>query len=342
MDQVVQTHGKAVATHALNASQQLKERSLDEAKTSLIKAGVGIVKHMHEVNKLLQRYRAVEDFYKTKEENLIAKIDDTLAQEKNAQAQQLSATTKLQLEREELRQHESNLYSARMEFEEADKKRKENNAGTITTGVVAGVAVLAIIFTFGAAAPVALPVAAGATAGAVAFDRAADRAKDNMRRSEGKTRDTKSKIASTENSIQSHSNTISQLNREIEYYKKERRCLQETKGKIKKVIVFLIDAQVYGNECTTVMDSCSQRTALVTKIVDKAEKKSYSLFDCHGTERVLTSFEEAWDTFEKMNATGESYNFKVEFECSNCNCSCNEFPHVSSSQLVCANCCSGL
>ena len=106
-----------------------------------------------------------------------------------------------------------------------------------------------------------------------------------------------------------------------------------------KVIVFLIDAQVYRKECTTVMDSCSQRTALVTKIVDK---KSYSLFDCHGTERVLTSFEEAWDTFEKMNASGESYNFKVEFECSNCNCSCNEFPHVSSSELVCANCCSDL
>jgi hypothetical protein len=81
------------------------------------------VKHMHEVNKLLLRYRAVENYYKTKEENLIAKINDALAQEQNAQAQKSSATTKLQLERDELRQHESNLYSARREFEEADKKR---------------------------------------------------------------------------------------------------------------------------------------------------------------------------------------------------------------------------
>ena len=339
MDQVVQTNGKAVATHAHDVSQQLEERNLDEAKCSLIKAGAGIVKHMQEINKLLERYKAVENYYKTKEENLIAKINNALAQERNAQDQKSSATAKLQLEENELHQHEANLRSARREFEEADRKRRENNAGTITTGVVAGVAVLATIFTLGAAAPVALPVAAGATAGAVAFDRAADRAKDNMHRSEGKIRDTKSKIASTENSIQSLSTSISRLNREIEQYREERRCLHEEKGKIIKVIVFLIDAQVFGKEYTNVMDSCSQRTALVRKIVDKAtEKKSYSLFDCRGTERVLSSFDEAWDTFEKMNASGEFYNFKVEFECSKCNCSCNEFPHVSFSQLVCANC----
>ena len=104
------------------------------------------------------------------------------------------------------------------------------------------------------------------------------------------------------------------------------------------MIAFLIDAETYGNQYSKTAQACSQRTTLVEKVVSKAEKKGYSLFDSNGTERILTSFEEAWEAFEEMNEKGQSYVFKVDFQCSQCNYSCNEFPHVSGGKLICAGC----
>ena len=300
------------------------------------------MKNIFKISKLLERYRAVEIYHKDKEESLTAKISSALAQERKAQSEKSSAEIKLQQERNELSQHEGDLRSAKKSYDEADQKRKENNAGTITSSIVAGVAGLATILTLGAAAPLTVPVAAGAVVGAVAFDKAADKAKDDMHRSEGRIQHTNSKICSTQSAIASFSSTISQLNRDIEHYKEQRRYLHNEKEKIKKMIMFLIDAQEYGEEYTSVMDHCSRRTDLVRNLVEKAEKKSYSLFDGRGIERVMSSFEQAWDAFEEMNESGGSYAFKVEFQCSHCNCPSNEFPHVSQGQLICTNCSSSL
>ena len=338
----MQISGKELVVHAQDASDQLEQRNLHGANSSLIKAGVGVMKHMKDIMRLLDRYMAVENYYKSKEEVLVGKINDVLLQERRAKSEKSSAESELQLQRNDFRQHEANLRSARASYEEADQKRKGYNAGTVTSSVVAGLAGLATIFTLGAAAPLTVPLAVGAIGGAVAFDKAADKAKDDMTRSENRIRHTNSRISSTEAMISVLSNTISRLNREQREYEAERGRLQDKKGKIKKVIVFLMDAQVYGREYAIVVESCSQRTALVKKFVDKAEKKSYSLFDSNGTERMLSSFEEAWATFEEMNENGSSFIFEIEFDCSRCSCARSEFPQVSSGQLVCADCYSEL
>ena len=346
MDQLVLKAGGEVMVHAYDASEQLEQRNVGGARSALIKAGAGVVKHMKEIMELLKRYAAVEQYYKLKEKTLIGKINDILAQEQRAQSNKLKAEAELQVYKSDLSRHEADLRSARRSYEEADKKRKENNAGTAATGVVAGVAVLATIFTLGAAAPVALPVAAGvtaagATAGAIAFDCAADKAKEDMQRSESRIRDTRSKISSTESSISSIGCTIEELNREQQKYEYERKCLQEEKGKLKKVIMFLMDAQVYGRDYTTVMEDCSVQTALTKRMVDRAETQ-YSLFDSKGTERIVTSFGEAWAAFEEMNKNGSNYAFEIEFDCSQCSSSCMEFPQVSDEKLICHSCYSEL
>ena len=283
MDQLVLKAEVEVMAHAYDASEQLEQRNVGGARSALIKAGAGVVKHMKEIMELLKRYAAVEHYYKLKEETLIGKINDILAQEQRAQSNKLKAEAELQVYKSDLSWHEADLRSARRSYEEADEKRKGNNAGTISTSVVAGVAVLATIFTLGAAAPLTLPVAAGAAAGAIAFDRAADKAKEDMQRSESRIRDTRSKISSTESSISSIGCTIAQLNREQQKYEHERKCLQGEKGKLKKVIMFLMDTQVYGRDYTTVMEDCSVQTALTKRMVDRAETQ-YSLFDSKGTE----------------------------------------------------------
>ena len=217
----------------------------------------------------------------------------------------------------------------------AERKRRENNKGTVITGVAAGILT---ILSFGAAAPVTAPLAVGAAAGAFAFDRAADEAKDDMRRAECEIRDTRRKINDSEIAISSLNSTISQLNRDQSRYREDRSHFEKEKGRIKEVIAFLIDAETYGNQYLDKARACSQRTIVIEKLASKAEKKGYSIFDSTGTEQILTSFEEAWDTFEEMNQKGQSYVFIIDFQCSQCNCFRSEFPYVSSGKLICAGC----
>lgn len=338
MDQLVQQSGAEFAVCASDASDEIEQRNLSEAQKSLIKAGAGALRHTKEVEKLLERYKAVEVIYKKEEDKLTAKINEAHYQEKQAQSKKLGAEMSLQLQKDELRRYENELDRARDEYNEANRRRKDNNAGTVTTGIIAGAAGLLTIVTLGAAAPITVPIAAGATAGAIAFDRAADKAKDDMHRSEGNISYVKSKISSTDSTIHSLSNEIYSLNREIECYKEKRSVLHNEKGRVIKVIMFLVDAQVYGKKYADITEQCGRRTKLLERLIDTAEKKSYSLFDSEGTERILSSFEEAWVAFQEMNDKGANYVFKVEFECSECSCNRDEFPQVNNGQLICGHC----
>ena len=334
-DLTVQKLGKNSLIQAREASQLIEQRNVGEAKSALVKAGMGVAKHIHEITKLIERYTAVQDFYKREDDSLTVKIGHIHSRERDARSQKSSTEANLQLQRNELSRHESNLGSARDRLNAAERKRRENNKGTAVTGVAAG---LLTILSFGAAAPITAPLAVGAAAGAFAFDRAADEAKNDMRRAECEINDTRRKISNYETVISSLNNTISQLNRDESRYREDRSRLEKEKGRIKAVIAFLIDAETYGNQYSDTAQACSQRTTLVEKVVSTAEKKGYSLFDSNGTERILTSFEEAWDAFEEMNEKGQSYVFTIDFQCSQCNCSRNEFPHVSSEKLICAGC----
>ena len=279
---------------AREASQLIEQRNVGEAKSALVKAGMGVAKHIHEIAKLIERYTAVQDFYKQEEDSLTVKIGHIHSRERDARSRKSSAESNLYLQRNELSRHEGNLDSARGRLNSAERKRRERNTGTVITGVAAGVLT---VLSFGAAAPITAPLAVGAAAGAFAFDRAADEAKDDMRRAEYEIRDTRRKINDSETAISSLNNTISQLNRDESRYKEDRSRLEKERGRIKAVIAFLIDAETYGNQYSETAQACSQRTTLVEKVVSKAEKKGYSLFDSNGTERILSSFEEAWEAF---------------------------------------------
>ena len=300
MDLTVQELGGNSLIQARKASELIEQRNISEAKSALVKAGMSVAKHIHEISKLIERYTAVQDFYKREEESLTLKIGDIHLQERDARSQKSSAESSLSLQRNELYRHKRNLESARDRLKSAEIKH------TVLT-----------LLTFGATAPL--------TSGAVTS-------------AEREIRDTKRKINENESEISSLSSTISQLNRDESRYREDRRHLEKEKGRIKAVIAFLIDAETYGNEYSDTAQACSQRTTLVEKVVSTAEKKGYSLFDSSGTERILTSFEEAWEAFEEMNDKGQGYVFTIDFQCSQCNCSCKEFPYVSSGKLICAGC----
>ena len=285
---------------AREASQLIEQRNVGEAKSALVKAGMGVAKHIHEITKLIERYTAVQDFYKQEEDSLTVKIGHIHSRERDARSRKSSAESNLQLQRNEFYRHERKLESARDRLKSAEIKH------TVLT-----------VLSFGATAPLTSREVAGA---------------------EREIRDIKRKINDYETAISSLNNTISQLNRDESRYREDRSRLEKQKGRIKAVIAFLIDAETYGNQYSETARACSQRTTLVEKVVSKAEKKGYSLFDSNGTERILSSFEEAWDAFEEMNEKGQGYVFTIDFQCSQCNCSRNEFPYVSSGKLICAGC----
>ena len=51
----MQISGKELVVHAQDASDQLEQRNPHGAKSSLIKAGVGVMKHMKDIMRLLDR-----------------------------------------------------------------------------------------------------------------------------------------------------------------------------------------------------------------------------------------------------------------------------------------------
>ena len=335
MEIALKESGEISLDHARKASQQLEEGNIGAAKVSLAEAEKSAGKHMKKIKYWIERHTVIQKRYQQQERELTANINNVLAKQQSVESQKRSAETQLGCERSELSRHRSDLSSAEDRLSDAKRRAREANTGKVATGVAA---VLLTIFSFGAAAPVAAPLAVGAAGGAIAFGQAEKEAENDIRRCHGRIEDTARKISNIESSISSLSSTISQLSSERSSYMSQRSRLQEEKGKMKEVISFLLDAQKYGSNFSNTTEDCITRTALTGKVTVKAEARGYSLFDSKGTKRVLATFEEAWAVFQEMSENGSSYNFEMDFQCTRCSKSYQQFPHVSSGQLVCFSC----
>ena len=334
----LQESGKTSLDHARKASQEIQEGNIGSAKLALAKVETSTGMHLKEIEYLIERYSVVQDYYKQHERELTANINSVLEKEQSLENQKSAAATQLRSERAELSKNRSELSYAEGRLNDAQRKRRNANTGKVITWVSAGLLTLVTFATLGAAAPVTVPLAVGAVGGAVAFDQVEKDAQKDIERCRSRINDTQRKIGQIESNISSLSSKISTLNSQKSRYLDQRSCLQEEKGKMKKVIVFLQDAQIYGSQYSLEAKHCIDRTAHTGNLISRAETKGYSLFDSRGTERVLNSFDKAWDAFEKMNENGNSYNFKMDFQCTRCNSSYQQLPHVNSGQLICSDC----
>ena len=70
----MQELGENSLSQAREASQLIEQRNIGEAKSALVKAAMGVAKHIHEITKLIERYTAVQDFYMREEDSLTQKI----------------------------------------------------------------------------------------------------------------------------------------------------------------------------------------------------------------------------------------------------------------------------
>ena len=96
---------KENSIHIRCASQLIEQRNI----SALVKAGMDVAKHIHEITTLIERYTAVHNFYKQEEDSLTVSIDDIRSRERDAQSQKSSAESNLHLQRNELSRHGRNI-----------------------------------------------------------------------------------------------------------------------------------------------------------------------------------------------------------------------------------------
>ena len=329
---------KKSAELAERARQEMQRGQLQSAKTSLVKTEMSAAKHLKQITYLIERYTVVQEHYQQQERVVTADINNVLARERLVENEKSSAETRLNFERDDLQINQSDLRLAEKRLRDAEEKREKAESSKEVSTVVAITAAVGTILTLGLAAPVALPLAVGAVGGIVVYKAIEKSAKEDISKFCGRIASSEQKIREVESTISSLSATISQLKCKKSSYMLQRSRLQNEKGKIKELIVFLQDAQMYGNKYSLATEYAIQRTGLTNKMVTRVVARGYTLFDSNGTKRTLASFEEAWDAFEEMTEKGNSYSFVINFKCTRCSNQYQQFPHIRVGKLICANC----
>ena len=317
----------------------MKKGNVGAAKASLAKAERSAGRHMKNNQYLIERLAVVLEHYKQKERDHTACMNNVLAQEQSVVSQKSAAEVQLSYKEQELSCYRlrSDLSSAESRLSEARRKAEEANTGKVITGVAVGLLTIAI-FTLSAAAPALGSVAMGTGMGALAFSQTEEDAEEDIRRCHARIYGIEEKKSQIKHSISSLSEYISQLSIQKSSYIAQCSHLQEEKGKIKEDIAFVLDAQQYWSQFSATTNNCINSTAYTGELVVKAEAQAYNLFDSRGTKRVLATLKEAWDALEEMNESGSNYNFEIDFKCTRCSNSYQQFPHVNSGQLICSSC----
>ena len=331
--------GTDLVATAQEGTQHLRLQNIAQGKTALIKAEIGLQKSIPEIAKLFERHSAVQQYYEDEENSLTRKIGSAHTAEQKAESQKTATEVRMHQYENELSQHRSCRQSAQNRYSEAERKREEKEKAA---GVATGAAVVLGFLTFGLGAPAAGVGAAAATAAAVSFSQDAKRAKSERDRYDSLINDSNRKINDCQGALSSLSHQLSQHCNDKQRYMAQRKKLQQEKGRLKKVIVFLHDAQTYWSHYSSEAKSCAQATRDTVEIVNEIEKvkeeERYKLFDSQGTELVFSSFKDAWAAFEEMNENGKAYIFKISFSCTRCSTSSFEFPHVYYTRLICKKC----
>ena len=338
-DQALVAAGTELVATAQEGIQHLELQNSAQGKTAMIKAGIGVQKCIPEMAKLIERYSTVQQYYEEEENSLTRKIGNAHTAEREAESQKTATQMRMQQYENELSCNRSERQSAQNRYNEAERKREEKeNAAAVATGA----AVVFGFLTLGLGAPAAGVGAAAAAAAAVSFSQDAKRAKSERDRYDSLIHDSNRKISDCRSALSSLSSQLSQHCSDKQRYMAQRDKLQQDKGRLKEVIVFLQAAQTYWSHYSSEAKSCAQTTRDTVKIVDKIEEvkeeERYKLFDSQGTELVFSSFKDAWAAFEEMNETGKAYLFKISFTCTRCSKSSDEFPHVHNTKLICDKC----
>ena len=292
---------------------------------------------------LAKRLEAVEKHYQQKDAEVLRKIGDLHRRESDLKNQKIGEESQLAAYQNILQHNQNRLSSEEGRLRDAERKlrnaqEKEKNTQITSTAVGAVLGLFTGGFGF------AVGAAAGAGIGAIINDcRREERdAQDavNCRRNDLDC--ARSAINAIQGRISNIQSQISSLTNQIEYMKQQRLQSQKKIDEIRPVIVFVKKSVNFWLLFKQMSEHGADRTALLQKIVTRAaERGDYQALQSRSSQRVASTFIEAWEELETTaEHGGPNHLLEIDYRCSRCSTQCTALPYLDhdGSPFVCMEC----
>ena len=289
-------------------------------------SGISIIK---ETQYLLDRVRAVEEYYREMEDDKTRKINELYReervkkQEKHVKSDEIrSKERQLQQADRDLRSAEEDRRDARRRKEEAESNKTANIWGAVGFG-------LATVATLGLAAPITVPGTVVCTIKAV------EASNDDISRARNSISQHESEISQYRSNIRQLDSDIDRLSREIARANSERDRIQTQRGEATQSIKYMRDVLKYWKEFSQLTEHGTHRATLLEKLS--------ALLKVHGDyssppSKQLQVCVSAWDKIKEKLEKGNEHVFTIDYTCHVCQNTFRGLPHLHGKRFCCLGC----
>ena len=327
----------AVVKNVLDDIASRKEEMALKKLLTLQKDGIFLV---DATEKLAEWLEAVDKHYQIEDAELLRQIGDLNQQEDQLKSQKRSYENDLAAQQNVLSDNQNNLSSAEDSLRDAEHKRRraeEEEKERMLTGSrsIKGGALLGLLTGADLAVGAAAGAGIGATVNACKDEEKDARAVVNCHRNGLDNARTLVNEGISNIESQIRSKTI-----EIECKKQQHLQLHNERNKIKAIIVLVKKSVEFWLLFKQISEHGVNRTELLQKIVTRAtEKGNYQALQSKSSQRIATTFIEAWEEMETMAEQGGSNHIlENTYKCSQCTQQYTDLPYVYRSTLVCLRC----
>ncbi len=314
---------------------EAKLKSLEKDAVELANQAEMLAKRLEAVDKLQQE----RDAEMLRQSGKLGRQEEQLQAQKNRVVSNLAGQKKvLQQKESELSSAERNLQFAERELREAIEEKETNVKRCAKIGaIVSGVLLPVVGAPFGAA----IGAAVGAIQNAVS-----EKVEDAHSYRDRRTLDVnnaKSAVTSSENEISSLEPRMRSLASDIERLNQQRKDLHRKRSEIKTAIPILKEAIEFWHLFSSLSKDGENQATILQKIVTIANKtqvnkEQFKLLHSRGTQRMTSTFFEAWADIEKEAARSVGHYFIVDYSCERCRRKCRALPHLYGSDFICSTC----
>ena len=335
--------GEQAVGSALRAHTEIQKGELAKASNTLLDVKMDGIKLAKEAEELMNRIQAVENHYIQREQALARKVGQLLEEKQRLSKQKMEIEAELSHKRSELRRQRQSLDNAEENLSSAKKKQEEaegNKNAMIVASVATGVGGLVFsIATLGLGTPIAAAAVVGCAISASNYADQQKQAEREIQHFSHVIRVTEHEIESCSKRISQITSTTDSLTQQIKEQQQKATCYHEEQGEMRKLIVFVKEAQVYWNEFADATKHGAGRADLIQKLTKRAqEKRWFGFLARQSGKRQAMNFLEAWEEVKTKLQSGSEHLFEIDFECSYCSCTFRSLPYVHNSKLICSSC----
>lgn len=291
-----------------------------------VNSDMSIIKEME---KILDRVCAVEEYYRQQEDATKKKISELeqlakLKKEEKCYAIMSNKATILQARRD-LSSAEDDRRRARRHKEEAESSKTANIAGAVGFGLLT-------IFTFGIGAPITLPGITACTISAMKAREREGRAQSEINRCSKIISECKKELFQYERGISELDNRMDTLSMQISTLKSEQDKVHEKQAEIKDFIAHLHNTL---SICKADFESRKHRKKRVPLLKRFLPTKSILKRQVPQQQQTCAS---AWENLKQKLEREYEHLFSINFNCHQCNDALHGLPYLKNGNFYCVRC----